>query len=134
MPAWWTPDFTYWLLPIALISVPVIAGGIVALGQGIAGGIVALGQGARRRENVARELAPRSTAHRVIGALLVLAGLLEWALGAYQAVLARSLIADYPAEFWRWIGAVLPPILWGGIFCGVGAYAICTRLLSERRP
>jgi hypothetical protein len=40
MPAWRTPDFTYWLLPAALVGVPVIAGGIVALGQGIVGGIL----------------------------------------------------------------------------------------------
>jgi hypothetical protein len=39
MPVWWTPDFTYWLLPAALVGVPVIAGGIVAPGQGIVGGI-----------------------------------------------------------------------------------------------
>src|SRR6516162_10658945 len=96
MPAWWTPDFTYWLLPAALIGVPVIAGGIFALAQVVADGLLALGQHARPEENAARGIAAGSIAYRVMAVFLVLAGIIEWAIGGSQALLARSLIADYP--------------------------------------
>ena len=122
MPAWWTPDVTYWLLPAALVGVPVIAAGIVALGQVMVTGLVALGREDRRRK--AREIAAGSLAYRIAFAVLVLAGIFEWGIGAYQAVLARTLIADYPAEFWRWINTVLLPALWGGLFCGLGAHTV----------
>ena len=46
-----------WLLPAALVGVPVIAGGIVALGQGIVGGI--FGLSAHLREGNAAVLSDR---------------------------------------------------------------------------
>jgi len=118
MPAWWTPDFTYWLLPAALIGVPVIAGGIFALAQVVADGLLALGQHARPEENAARGIAAGSIAYRVMAVFLVLAGIIEWAIGGSQALLARSLIADYPRRVLALVqcGAVArprgEPLLW----------------------
>jgi len=130
MPAWWTPDFTYWLLPAALIGVPVIAGGIFALAQVVADGLLALGQRARPEENAARGIAAGSIAYRVMAVFLVLAGIIEWAIGGSQALLARSLIADYPAEFWRWFNAVLLPVLVASLCCGLGAFT-CRRVRMQ---
>ena len=132
MPAWWTPAFTSWLLPAALVGVPVIAAGIVALGQVMVTRLVALGREDRRRK--AQEIAAGAIAYRIAFAVLVLAGLFEWAIGANQAVLARTLIADYPAEFWRWINAVLLPVLYGGLFCGIGAHTVFTWRRLRAQP
>lgn len=46
MPAWWTPDITYWLLPAALVGVPVIAGAVFV----VAGFSLGIGAGLRRAQ------------------------------------------------------------------------------------
>ena len=128
MPAWWTPDLTYWLLPAAVVGVPVIAGGI----------IFAFGQADRRPKTRAQEIVARKMtygiAYGVVSILIALGGILEWAIGAHQALAARSLIADYPAEFGRWINAVLMPVVSGGLFCGLGARGICTWRRTRAQP
>jgi hypothetical protein len=99
----------YWLLPAVLIGVPVLAGAVLRVAPRV------LPIDDRRA---------RLTEFRVVSVVILVGGVLEWGIGTHQAMIAPGLIADYPHEFWRWVGAVAQPALASCLFCGLGAHAV----------